>query len=264
MDQGREDIDCRILHVYHSNKRAGFVSNSESVKSTNTEGKRKHSASDKKKRQVRKVATAGTIMRSPGLLEGDLLSSPCHSQLSINLDTDLDFNSTNLFDDTTPIDQNFSFMPIRGAESHSMEDMMLYNAAFNSAVARHSTGYQGQYAHTLHPNVQGRNAHGGDWTVHTHSPPKEKPPSYATDFSKRLMKAEDDLLAEVHGSKSTADQILKLQLLQNWAKGIAHGPLQPRKEPALESGEASTTTRPDTGMQETIKMESPGTPNITP
>ncbi len=257
MDQGREDIDCRILHVYHSSKRAGFVSNSETVKSANTEGKRKQSASDKKKRQARKVATAGTIMRSPGLLEGDLLSSPCHSHLSITLDNDLDFNSTNLFDDTTPIDQSFSFMPIRGTESHSMDNMMLYNAAFNSAVARHSTGYQGQYAHT-------RNAHGCDWTVHTYSPPKEKPPSYATDFSKRLMKAEDDLLAEVHGSKSTADQILKLQLLQNWAKGIALRPLQPRKEPALEAGEASTTTHPNIGSQATIKMESPGTPNITP
>ena len=255
MDQGREDIDCRILHVYHSSKRAGFVSNSESVKSANTEGKRKQS--DKKKRQARKVATAGTIMRSPGLLEGDLLSSPCHSHLSITLDNDLDFNSTNLFDDTTPIDQSFSFMPIRGTESHSMDNMMLYNAAFNSAVARHSTGYQGQYAHT-------RNAHGCDWTVHTYSPPKEKPPSYATDFSKRLMKAEDDLLAEVHGSKSTADQILKLQLLQNWAKGIAQRPLQPRKEPAREAGEASTTTHPNIGSQATIKMESPGTPNITP
>ena len=53
--------------MYFSNKRAGFVSNSESVKSTNTKGRRKHSASDKKKRQARKVATAGTIMQSPGL-----------------------------------------------------------------------------------------------------------------------------------------------------------------------------------------------------
>ncbi len=250
MDQGREDIDCRILHVYHSNKRSGFVSNSESVKST--EGKRKLSASDKKKRQARKVATAGTIMRSPGLLRGDLLSSPCHSQLSINLDTDLDFNSTNLFGDTTPIDQSFSFMPIREAGSNSMEDMMLHNAAFNSAVARLSTGDQGLYAPTLYHNVQSRNPHGGDWTAHARSPSKEKPPSHATDFSKWLTKAEDDLMAEVHGSKSTADQILKLQLLQNWAKGIAQRPLQPRKEPALETG------------QVTIKTESPGTPNITP
>jgi hypothetical protein len=260
--QGREDIDCRILHVYHSSKRAGFVTNSESVKSSKTEDKRKHSASDKKKRQARKVVTASTVMRSPGLLEGELLESPCHSQLSINLDTDLDFNSTNLFDAATPIDQNFSFMPIRGADSHSMEDMMLHNAAFNSAVAGPSTssGYHGQYDHTMYPNVQGRNAHCGDLTVHAHSPPKKKSTSHATDFSKQLMKVEDDLLAEVHGSKSTADQILKLQLLQNWATGIAQRPLQPRKEPALQVREASTTT----GSQATVKMESPGTPNITP
>jgi hypothetical protein len=260
VDQGREDIDCRILHVYHSSKRAGFVSNSESVKSTSTEGKRKHSGGDKNKRQKRKTASAGTVMRSPGLLQGDLLSSPCHSQLSMNLDADLDFNSTNLFDtNATPIDHNFSFMPIRGTESRSIEDMMLNNAAFNSAVAGHSTssGYHGQYARAQ--------AYSGDWTAQSHSPPEENPTVDATDFSKRLLKVEGDLWAEVHGSKSTADQILRLQLLQNWAKGIATTPLQPRKEPAPEAAEASTTTHPDAdSSQITIKIESPETPNITP
>ncbi|KAL3811186.1 hypothetical protein ACHAXA_002750 [Cyclostephanos tholiformis] len=258
VDQGREDIDCRILHVYHSSKRAGFVSNSESAKSTNTEGKRKHSGSEKKKRQARKVASAETVMRSPGLLRGDLLSSPCHSQLSINLDADLDFNSTNLFDAySTPVDQHFSFMPIRGTENHSIEDLMSNNAAFINAVAKHSTssGYLGRNAHAMYPYAQGgRNAHDDDW---------EKPTSQVTEFSKKLTKVEDDLLADVHRS-STVEQTLKLQLLQSWAKVIAQRPLQSRRVPALEAAEASSTIHSNAGSQKKVKMESPGTPTISP
>jgi hypothetical protein len=218
-------------------------------------------------------------MRSPGLLRGDLLSSPCPSQLSINLDADLDFNSNNLFDTyATPVDQHFSFMPIRGTENHGIDDIMSNNPAFNSAVAKHSpsSGYHGQNAHVTYPNVQGgRNVHGGDWG---------KPTSQATDFLKKLTEVEDDLLADVHRS-STVEQNLKLQLLHNWAKVIAQRPLQPRKEPALEAGEARAiahkslqprkepaleadeaipTTQSNASSHATIKMESPGTPSITP
>ena len=236
-------------------------------------------------------------MRSPGLLRGDLLGSPCPSQLSINLDADLDFNSNNLFDTyATPVDQNFSFMPIRGIENHGIDDIMSNSAAFNSSVAKQSpgTGYHGQNAHATYPHVHGsRKAHGGDW---------EKPTLQATDFSNRLTEVENDLLADVHSS-STVEQNLKLQLLHNWAKVIAQMPLQPRKqpaleakviaqgplqsryepvleageariiaqrtlrprkEPALEADEASSTTQSNAGSHATIKMESPGTPSITP
>jgi len=53
------------------------------------------------------------------------------------------------------------------------------------------------------------------------------------EFSKRLKDMEAQLTSDIEGSKST-DQVLKLHLLQQWAKGIAQRPLQPSKSSLTE------------------------------
>ena len=50
---------------------------------------------------------------------------------------------------------------------------------------------------------------------------------------------EAQLTSDVEGSKST-DQVLKLHLLQQWAKGIAQKPLQPNKSLSESKTELSS------------------------
>ena len=131
IDDGIEDIGCRILHVYHSNKRSGLVAADTANKN---EGKRKHSSASvtKMEKKARSV-TAESVMRR-GLIQEELLKSPyLQPQLSEIMDSKLNFTSSNLFDiNVVPVDNKFSFMPIRGMQSH--DELMLNDDAFARAV----------------------------------------------------------------------------------------------------------------------------------
>ena len=295
--KGQEDIDCRLLHVYHSSKRADNAkpkakrgrgrprkekNNTTSSSSTNTthtavgtrKSKRKKSQAnstfhqddeenDRKKMKI--TATTSSLEQSSSLMQGDLLKSPNNSFDTTNnnnnhMNANLDFTG-NIFDTTTT---NTTFMPVQN------EVMMMNNPAFNSAAAAGVVpGYYGQYAAaaashhaaanciTYPPPIFGGGSSaaypGGDyWTMSSRAPSipelassfewqqQQQPGAASTtissvdEFSKRLKDMEAQLTSDIEGSKST-DQVLKLHLLQQWAKGIAQRPLQPNKSSLTES-----------------------------
>jgi len=288
--KGQEDIDCRLLHVYHSSKRAdnakptakrGRGRPRKESTSTNTahtavgtrKSKRKKSQavstfhqddeeSDRKKMKIT-TTTTSSLEQSSSLMQGDLLKSPNNSfdnttTNNNNMNDNLDFTG-NIFDTTTA---NTTFMPLQN------EVMMMNNPAFNSAAAAGVVpGYYGQYAAAAAshhaaasciaypPPIFGGVSTaaypgGGYWASRAPSIPElassfewqQQPGAASTtissvdEFSKRLKDMEAQLTSDVEGSKST-DQVLKLHLLQQWAKGIAQKPLQPNKslsEPKTE------------------------------
>lgn len=279
---GKEDIDSRILHVYHSNKRAGTsgkpksqaITKSASQAVSPRHSKRKNAGGSQENRKKKGPNNdLQKALECPSLLQGVFLKSP-----SYEFDESLDLTSENL--GSSSFDQspnNFSFMPVKSQDIEDMDkfqEMVKWNPAFNSAVRpqQHipcpSNGhYHEQYAR-YHPHAYGGRY--GDWFRTAPSIPQlttsEQKKNDAenqqeilnvNDFSKRLSDMEDRLLADIHGS-SSFDQALKLHLLRNWASALAQRPLQPREEPALAQEANATTT------QVKIKMESPGTPNITP
>jgi len=289
--KGQEDIECRLLHVYHSSKRAdnakpkakrGRGRPRKESTSTNTihtsvgtrKSKRKKSQanstfhqddeeSDRKKTKIT-TTTTSSLEQSSSLMQGDLLKSPNNSfdntNNNNNMNASLDFTG-NIFDTTTTT--NTTFMPVQN------EVMMMNNPAFNSAAAAGVVpGYYGQYAAaaashhaaanciTYPPPIFGgsRSAAypGGDYWASSRAPSipelassfewqQLQQPGVASttissvdEFSKRLKDMEAQLTSDIEGSKST-DQVLKLHLLQQWAKGIAQRPLQPSKSSLTES-----------------------------
>lgn len=293
--KGQEDIDCRLLHVYHSSKRADNAKpkakrgrgrprkeESNNIASTNTahtsvgtrKSKRKksqaastfHQDDEENDRKKMKITTS-SLEQSSSLMKGDLLKSPNNSFDTTNnnnnhMNANLDFTG-NIFDTTTTT--NTTFMPVQN------EVMMMNNPAFNSAAAAGVVpGYYGQYAAaaashhaaanciTYPPPIFGGGSRsaaypsGDYWTMSSRAPsiPElassfewqqlQQPGAASTtissvdEFSKRLKDVEAQLTSDVEGSKST-DQVLKLHLLQQWAKGIAQKPLQPSKSSLAES-----------------------------
>ena len=286
IDNGIEDISCRILHVYHSNKRSRLVA----ATANKNEGKRKHSSSAIVAKMERKSrSTAETVMRR-GLLQ---------EQLS-EMDSNINFTSSNLFDITVvPVDNKFSFIPIRGMQSH--DEMMLNNDSFARAdIAGNGLPSfdTGCYAMQLvQSNESAIDPPPPPLALFDGKVPSEYYPSYppppptykvgmmtkSADLFMRLKGMEEELLCEVRGPENTSEQLQKLELIQNWAKSIAVRPLQPRGGPTQYAQAASSAARTATDTfpaatmmgsppespkgQVTNKKESsgtPGTPSITP
>ena len=300
IDNGIEDISCRILHVYHSNKRSKLVA----ATANKNEGKRKHSSSAiVAKMEKKSRSTAETVMRR-GLLQEQVKSSYLQPQLS-EMDSNLNFTSSNLFDITVvPVDNKFSFMPIRGMQSH--DEMMLNNDSFARAVIAGnglpSFDTECYAMQRVQSNESAIDPPPPPLALFDGKVPSEYYPSYpppppaykvgmmtkSADLLARLKGMEEELLCEVRGTKNTSEQLQKLELIQNWAKSIAVRPLQPRGGPTqyaqAASSEAAASTATDTFPmmvaatmmgsppespkgQATNKKESsgtPGTPSITP
>lgn len=241
---------------------------------------------------------AESVMRR-GLIQEDLLKSPYLQPQLSEMDSNLNFTSSNLFDITVvPVDNKFSFMPIRGMQSH--DEMMLNNDSFARAVVvgnglpSFDTGcYAVQRVQSHESTIYRPSPHslvlfdGKVPATAPSYPPRATKVGTTTKSSDLLMKLkgmEEELLCEVRGSKNAPEQLQKLELIQNWAKSIAMRPLQPRGEPtfqaqvALSEAAASTATtgifpmivrraNPTDAGQLTNKKESsgtPGTPSITP
>lgn len=307
--KGQEDIGCRLLHVYHSSKRAdnakpkakrGRGRPRKESTSTNTnhttvgtrKSKRKksqavstfHQDDEESDRKKMKIATTTTssLEQSSSLMQGDLLKSPNNSfdtttNNNNHMNASLDFTG-NIFDTTTST--NTTFMPVQN------EVMMMNNPAFNSAAAAGVVpGYYGQYAAaashaaanciTYPPPIFGGVSTaaypGGDyWASRAPSIPElassfewqqlQQPGAASTtissvdEFSKRLKDMEAQLTSDIEGSKST-DQVLKLHLLQQWAKGIAQKPLQPNKSLSESKTELSSQAVDDTKSVLPMKSE---------
>jgi hypothetical protein len=270
IDNGIEDIGCRILHVYHSNKRSGLVTADTANKN---EGKRKHSsASVTKMEKKARCVTAESVMRR-GLIQEELLKSPyLQPQLSEIMDSNLNFTSSNLFDiNAVPVDNKFSFMPIRGMQSY--DELMLNNDAFARAVVagnglpsfdqcplsvRRCTFACDDGCYAVHqvqshesaiysPPVAIALFDGKVPSKYQPSYPPPPPPATeagtmtkSNDLYMRLKGLEEELLCEVRGTENTSEQLQKLELIQNWAKSIAMRPLQPRGEPTQYAQSASS------------------------
>lgn len=239
-----------------------------------------------KKTKIDNAPTLEQALQCPSLLQGDhLLKSPCQSAQSFDLDANLDFNSDNFLwstQDVSPQNQNLSFLPVK---SKDIDEMMLNNPAFNSAAARPPTNATQQHLYAAtsgyysgHYPYGGRNAYYGDWRSGAPSIPSlgsNNAKSVTVDeFSKRLKDVEKSLMADVQLGEVT-DQVLKLHLWQKWAKNIAQRPVQLQNESTLETNAASKATasahagtqggtNADATTQVKIKMETPGTPGITP
>ena len=258
--KGKENIDQRVLHVYHSSKRAGHSKKAASNKSkANTtavatrQSKRKASLdiidNNATKKKSRVVSSVGSFPpQCPSLMQGELLKSPCQTQMSFDdqLVSNLDLTSNNLFDTTSSFPQNnnqnynnFSFMP---SDETSDRMMLMNNPGFNSAAGMNGSYYFGQYAFPPHawaaaarsvpPSIPELTS-SFDWQ---HQQQQGKASILSVDnFSKRLKDMEVSLTNDIEGSTST-DQVLKLHLLQNWAKGIAQRPLQPQPELETKAG----------------------------
>ena len=342
---GNEDMSCRLLHVYQSKKRAGADISVKSKGVSSRPPKRKGKSVDNGMRKKNKLAgTSGNEMNRGAEHYGGVFPSPCLSHLSIDLGSpyyDFDINLTpmnetlgakctpinNMFgakgtpinhifgaEGTPAANNNFSFHPIQDvhSSSHGIENMMLNNPAFASAISsvakspannhqQHNAAsngyYYGPFAHARylsHPPHVGP-AYYRD-AVKAAPPIPHLPTSNqnaladggegkrviltVTNFSQKLKEIEESLLTDVHSSNS-ADQVIKLQLLQNWSKAMASKPLQPRSDHALgvahvsttntkaascekslrvasEFRIASTTTQSDANKQVAVKVESPG------
>ena len=280
--KGDENIDCRVLHVYESHKRADKVARKAT---TNTRGKSSKallvqpSRQSKRKKSINsshennnhkksKIDTEGSV-QCPSLMKADLLKSPPELSSFESIDHGLNFNSDNLFDtNVSQVDNNFSFMPVQAE--------LMNNPAFNVAVAPSNPMYgyyYGQYAHAASygpPPLFGSNSYPiGDWESSTEPPsipeldwPKAtiddtKMTSIMSvdDFSKRLKDIELSLTADVEGSVST-DQAIKLHLLQKWAKGIAQKPLQPKLDGGIaQKPQPELHSKPETKVLATTETE---------
>ena len=276
--KGDENIDCRVLHVYESHKRADKVARKAT---TDTRGKsllaqpsrqskRKKSSSSSQENNNRKKSktdTEGSLDdQCPSLMKADLLKSPPELSSFESIDHGLNFNSDNLFDtNVSQVDNNFSFMPVQAE--------LMNNPAFNVAVAPSNPMYgyyYGQYAHAASygpPPLFGSNSYPlGDWESSTAPPsipeldwPKAtiddtKMTSIMSvdDFSNRLKDIELSLTADVEGSVST-DQAIKLHLLQKWAKDIAQKPLQPKLDGGIARPEAKVLATTETKKTGSVK-----------
>ena len=280
--KGKENIDQRVLHVYHSSKRAGHSKKAASNKSkANTtavatrQSKRKASLdidNNATKKKSRVVSSVGSFPpQCPSLMQGELLKSPCQTQMSFDdqLVSNLDLTSNNLFDTTSSFPQNnnqiynnFSFMP---SDETSDRMMLMNNPGFNSAAGMNGGYYFGQYAFPPHawaaaarsvpPSIPELTS-SFDWQhQQQHQQQQGKASILSVDnFSKRLKDMEVSLTNDIEGSTST-DQVLKLHLLQNWAKGIAQRPLQPQ-QPELETKAGVVADEPKAVVnEEEVEME---------
>jgi hypothetical protein len=283
---GKEDMNRRLLHVYYSNKRDGSDASEKSLGVPSRRPKRKANTDGKVTRKKKsKLAAVGSEMKHASAFHGSVLPSPCFSHLSIDLDGHFDFESDMLGTKRTPTpinrmsatkgtpgNNNFSFIPVQeGHSSYGIENMMLNNPAFNSAVAKSPANfaaskspsnfqhhyaashgyYYGQYAYATYPPYppyppHGVNAYYRDW-LRAAPPIPQAPPSSdqkarfedeesgllkVADFTQKLQDLEESLLTDIRKSNS-ADQVVKLQVLQSWAKGVWSKPLQPQPENAI-------------------------------
>lgn len=305
---GKEDMNRRLLHVYYSNKRDGSDVSEKLQGVPSRQPKRKANADGKVTRKKKtKLAAVGSEMKHASAFHGAVLPSPCFSHLSIDLDGHFDFESDMLGTKGTPTPinrmsaakgtpgtNNFSFIPVQeGHSSYGIENMMLNNPAFNSAVAKSpanfaaakspsnvqhhyaaSNGcYYGQYAYAIYPPYppHGVNAYYRDWLRAAPPIPPQAPPSSdqkarvegeasgllkVADFTQKLKDLEESLLTDIRKS-SSADQVIKLQVLQSWAKGVWSKPLQPQPENATGVAKVSAVTQSNTNLQVVIEVKSP-------
>ena len=168
-------------------------------------------------------------------------------------------------------------MPVQSKDIDEINAARDQKSAYNQYPATHGYDY-GPYAYGRYSYPYWSwNAHYGTWSRAAPSIPSLSQGEYGgvQNFSKRLKDLEDKLREEINCANRT-DQPLKLKLLQNWAKGIAQKPLQHKKRPTLEPQKAATASL-TTGMSPAgtqvaastqvmvkVKVESPGTPSITP
>lgn len=299
--KGNEDINIRLLHVYRSKKRAGTDHSDKSQSVASRQTKRKAKAVGNESRKKTKLFTRETEIQVASAFQGALFASPCPSQLSFDFDANLDLDKDNLFGtkDTpinapfgtkcTPGNTTFSFMPVEEVRSSfGIENTMLNNPAFNSAVAKAPANFQPQYVassgynygqcQARYPTLDrgsGINSHCKDWVRSAPSIPKLSPSGQkerldtdgreflnVSDFSQMLKDLEERLLTDVRCSNS-ADQVIKLQVLQSWAKEVSRKPLQLQTE-ARGTVEVSAVAKSNAPTQVAIKLESPETPRITP
>lgn len=347
---GHEDTNCRLLHVYYS-KRAGTDNSVKSKGLVSRQSKRKVKPVANGHRKRTKLAESGKEMKVSAF-QGGVVPSPCLSHLSIDLGGHFDFDSDNYLGisgtpiinqmfggNSTPIYQmlgtkgspnnqvpsangtpagnnTFSFMPVQEKHNtYGVENMMLNNPSFNSAVAKSpgnlqqrymvsSGNYYGPHFHARYPPRsphQGGHAYARDWVRAAPAIP-QLPTStekscvdgvgrgqlLIADFSKKLRDLEDCLSTDIRKS-SSADQVIKLQLLQSWAKEVSSKPLLSQTEPttagvtvtesnantqvatkmeypepALEVEKISNVAQSIANTLVTIKMESPNSSRITP
>ncbi len=176
----------------------------------------------------------------------------------------------------------FSFVPVQEMHNtYGVEKMILNDPAFNSAFAKSpgnlqqryvaSSGrYYGPHFHARHPP---RPPHRGghaffarDWVRAPPAIPQLPSSSekvcidgegrqqlQIADFSKKLWDVENSLSTDIRNS-SSADQVIKLQLLQSWAKGLSSRPLLSQTE-SITAG--VTVAESNANTQVAIKMEYP-------
>lgn len=259
--EGKEDINCRIFHVYHSGKRAGTPSpktQSQAIAQTVKRKNRRGGPSHNKKHKV-KVLTAESLGASPAQ---NMWKSP-HTN-SFELDSNLDFHSENIFDaeGATPTGHSFSpFVPIRSTDLEERPEQR--QAALSDCYDGHYVGHlsracgesQGHIGYVAmdapplpprHTSTGERRADGG----------KGVSVLNMTDFAQKLCNVRGDLARDVRGSTG-ADRVFKLHLLQSWAKGVSEKPLQLTKTPVSQLA-------PMEGGANIGIHGSPGTPSISP
>jgi len=187
-ERGKENIDCRIFHVYLSSKRSRtpspksqvIIKTSKSTGGSTHESKRKNIREGPENKKTQKVVACMIQSLSPSL-EGDILKSP-QTKISFDLDSKLNFNSNNIFDaeGVAPTGQSFSpFVPVH---SKDVDERVLHapmsstrpllHPAFNSTAnvpenitqqkyAAPNVHYYGHYVRCPPHAYGGRHAHAG-------------------------------------------------------------------------------------------------------
>lgn len=185
----------------------------------------------------------------------------------------------------------FSFIPVEEVRSaYGIENMMLNNPAFNSVVAKSSANFQKHYVansgYNYGPHFQARykphppcggNTSCSEWAKA--DPPIPQPPTSnqtarvdskgtgllkVVDFSQKLKDLEESLLTDIRNSDK-ANQMVKLQVLQSWAKGVVNKPLQPQTDQLSvvttqpnPNTQVAKSTQTNVSMQVSPKVESTG------
>lgn len=185
---GNEDVDCRLLNVYFSGKRAGMPS-----------------PRTGKKPRGKVPAGAG-----PGVSLGEEAWKSPRTPASFELDSHLDFPCGDLFDDAeaasaTPAVAGRGFLPFVPVPSADAEDR---RPDRRTAAAR---GDDDDASRRAGPPA----------------PADGAAVSSAADFARKLRDVGRDLARDVRGSADRGERAVKLHRLQGWARAVAERPLQP-------------------------------------
>lgn len=288
---GKDGLDIRVFHVYHSLKRlssgsgsgSGGISGGSSDWSTNSVKNVRSRSRDKalppKKRikmdEDERVAQINSARHHPNkmpkledgtidVLMRDQIGSP--EITSFDLDTSLKISE--VFGEDA--DNGYSFVPLPSASSFltgsNMEPI---------PVSAHSLYYHPTPSY----NNDGMDSVAPPPLSYSYDTPSQRNPSIGRPlsllaFSNKLYQLQDCIFNDISATQSTEEQVQKLAVLQHWAKVTAQRPLHPNEFAPVEKSSSPPPANipppppgvpiPEVAVSEAKTKAGDADPRITP